>query len=306
MTRSPSASWTMAAYSANRSAVSRTGQPPRVLQRLGQVPVVERGPGLDAVLQERVDQAAVEVEAALVDRPGAGRLDPRPGDGEAVGAQAEVGHQRDVVAVAVVVVGGDGAGVAVVGWRRGWPRRCPRWTARGRPRRPRPRSGSSRSRRPTGSRDRTCSSLDRSFHDAADDLPAERDEDEAAAARWRPACRRTSACSRCSTCVDSWLSENCTVGLSASRTASGQRNSFQVPMKVNSPSTAAPGRSAGSTTVQKIPEGGAAVDAGRFDELVRYGAFGVLAHQEDAERGDQERHDDGLQRFCQPSSTMIM
>src|SRR5690606_14467945 len=39
--------------------------------------------------------------------------DAGPGQGETVGAQAEFGHERDVLAPAVVVVGGDVAGVAV-------------------------------------------------------------------------------------------------------------------------------------------------------------------------------------------------
>ena len=44
-----------------------TGRPAAlVLERLRQVPVIERGEGLDARLQQGVDQAAVEIQA----RPG--------------------------------------------------------------------------------------------------------------------------------------------------------------------------------------------------------------------------------------------
>ena len=46
--------------------------------------------------------------------PGAVRLDPRPGDGEAVRVDAEVAHQPDIFVGTVVVVAGDGGGVAVL------------------------------------------------------------------------------------------------------------------------------------------------------------------------------------------------
>ncbi len=91
----------------------------RVLQLLRQVPVVEGDGRLDALLQQLVDQPPVEVETALDGRAAAGRLHPRPGDGEAVGVQVQVRHQRHVVAVAVIVVDSDVTGVAV-----GRPARC--------------------------------------------------------------------------------------------------------------------------------------------------------------------------------------
>ena len=69
----------------------------------------------DAALVQAVDEAAVEVEPALVGRAGAVGLDPWPGDGEAVAAHPEVAHQVEVLGVAVVVVGGDVTGVAVAG-----------------------------------------------------------------------------------------------------------------------------------------------------------------------------------------------
>ena len=90
-----------------------------VLQFLRQVPVVEGGRGRDAVPGELVEQRAVVVQAPLVDGAPAAGLDPRPGDGEAVGAQAEGGEQRHVLAVAVIGVAGDVAGVAAadLAWR---------------------------------------------------------------------------------------------------------------------------------------------------------------------------------------------
>ncbi len=88
------------------------GPAARVLQFLRQVPVVEGGDGLDALLQQAVDEAPVEVEALLYGGTAAGGPDAGPGEGEPVGAQAQFGHEGDVLAPAVVVVGGDVTGVA--------------------------------------------------------------------------------------------------------------------------------------------------------------------------------------------------
>ena len=84
-----------------------------VLERLRQVPVVERDHRLLAVLEEGVDEAVVERQPLLVGRPAPGRLDARPGDREAVAARAELLHQRDVLVDPVVVVAGDLAAAAV-------------------------------------------------------------------------------------------------------------------------------------------------------------------------------------------------
>ena len=84
-----------------------------ILQRLRQVPVVQRRPRGDALLEQRLRQAAVEVEAGAVGRSGAVGLDARPRDREPVRVEAEVGHQRDVLRPAVIVVVGDVAGAAV-------------------------------------------------------------------------------------------------------------------------------------------------------------------------------------------------
>ena len=81
------------------------GPAPGVLERLGEVPVVQGDPGLDAALQQAVGQPPVEVEALGVDGPAAAGLDPRPGHREPVGPQPEVGHEGRVLPVPVVVVG---------------------------------------------------------------------------------------------------------------------------------------------------------------------------------------------------------
>ena len=89
------------------------GPAARVLERLRRVPVEERHVRRDAVAEQLVDQPVVEVEARCVDAPRARRDDARPGDREAERVEAELAHQRDVVAVAVVEVARDRAGVAV-------------------------------------------------------------------------------------------------------------------------------------------------------------------------------------------------
>ena len=90
----------------------------RVLQLLGEVPVVEGDGRLDAVLEQLVDQPAVEVQADLDGGAAAGGLHPGPGDREAVRRQAQVRHQGHVVAVAVVMVDSDVTGLAGGGLAR--------------------------------------------------------------------------------------------------------------------------------------------------------------------------------------------
>src|SRR5262245_3382009 len=85
-----------------------------VLERLRQVPVVERRVRLDAGRQQLVDEAAVEVDALRVRRAGAVREDARPGDREAIGVRADIAHERHVVRIAMVGVVRDVAVVAVL------------------------------------------------------------------------------------------------------------------------------------------------------------------------------------------------
>ncbi len=73
----------------------------------------QRGIGGDAVPLQLVEQAPVEVQAGRVGA--ALRVHhARPGDGEAVVPQAQRGHQRDVLGVAVVVVAGHEAVAGVL------------------------------------------------------------------------------------------------------------------------------------------------------------------------------------------------
>ncbi len=81
-----------------------------VLEGLRQVPVVQRHPGPDVVRQQFVDEPRVEVETGRVDRAAVG-TDPWPRHREAVGVEAEIGHQRDVVGHPPVVIARRLAGV---------------------------------------------------------------------------------------------------------------------------------------------------------------------------------------------------
>ena len=103
-----------------------------VLQHLRQVPVIERRKRLNAVGEQFVDQATVEVQAFRIRCAGPLRKDARPGDREAVGLDAERLHQLHVFLVAVVVVVGHVAVGVVDDLCRACARRCPRPTACGR------------------------------------------------------------------------------------------------------------------------------------------------------------------------------
>ena len=83
-----------------------------VLQSLRQVPVIQHQVSGDAVFLQGLEQALVKGDAGRVPRPLAVGLDARPGHRKAISIHAERRHQRDVFAVAVIMVAGD---VAVAG-----------------------------------------------------------------------------------------------------------------------------------------------------------------------------------------------
>ena len=83
------------------------------LERRRVVPVIERRPGRDAAVEQRVDQVRVEGDAFAVRFAVAGREDAGPRDREAVRLQPHRRHEPHVFAEAVVVVAGDVARVAV-------------------------------------------------------------------------------------------------------------------------------------------------------------------------------------------------
>ena len=125
----------------------------RILERLRRVPVEERRERLDVVREQLVDEAVVEVEPGLVDRPAPRRHDARPGDREAKRVEPELAHQRDVVGIAVVEVARDRRRSRRCGPCPASRRTGPRRSRRVRPRGPRPRSGTTPSRRPRRSRE---------------------------------------------------------------------------------------------------------------------------------------------------------
>ena len=101
----------------------------RVLKLLRRVPVVESHHRADACREQFVEQSVVERDAFAVRTAPAAGLEARPGQREPVRVEAEVGHERDILAVPVVVVVGDRRGAAVGDAPRlrheGVPRRRP-------------------------------------------------------------------------------------------------------------------------------------------------------------------------------------
>src|ERR1035438_4340331 len=75
----------------------------------------KRHEGLEAGGQHPVEETVVEGEPRRIRLADPGGQDPRPADGEAVRAEAEVPHELDVFRKAVVVVTGKVACLAVVG-----------------------------------------------------------------------------------------------------------------------------------------------------------------------------------------------
>lgn len=96
------------------------GPAAELLQRVGQVPVVERQVGFDAARQQAIDEPLVVGQAGLVPRAPAVGLHARPGDRESVGVDAERRDQIQVLVQAMVVIARDIA-VAAVGDRAGPP-----------------------------------------------------------------------------------------------------------------------------------------------------------------------------------------
>ena len=84
-----------------------------VLQRLRQIPVIQRRVGLDAVLQEFIDQAVVEIEPLGVRSAASFRKHPRPRDRKPIGLDAEISDEADIFLVAVIMIVGA-VGVAAV------------------------------------------------------------------------------------------------------------------------------------------------------------------------------------------------
>ena len=83
-------------------------------QRRWEVPVKQRGVGRDASRDDLVDQSIVEVEPRFVHRTHTVRENPGPGDRQPVRLEPHRLHDGNVLGVPVIVVTGDGAGMALL------------------------------------------------------------------------------------------------------------------------------------------------------------------------------------------------
>jgi len=68
--------------------------------------MMERGKRGYACPEQGVDEAIVEIKSRLVDCASTLRQHPRPGDGKAVGPEAELPHEGNVFLVAAVMIAG--------------------------------------------------------------------------------------------------------------------------------------------------------------------------------------------------------
>jgi len=91
-----------------KSAYNGTVCPaPGIFQRLGQVPVVNRGAGGNAVFVQFFAEAAVIGYTLFVHFSRSGGDNAGPGNGEAVAVKTKFRHQRDVFGIMVVLVAGN-------------------------------------------------------------------------------------------------------------------------------------------------------------------------------------------------------
>src|SRR6202162_6140291 len=93
-----------------RESVSGVAVDPPVvfaLQLGRQIPVVERREGFNVALEQSVNQAVVEIDTGSDDCAGSGRLNSRPGNGEAIPSHAERGDQVEVRLESVVMIASD-------------------------------------------------------------------------------------------------------------------------------------------------------------------------------------------------------
>jgi hypothetical protein len=74
--------------------------------------MVEAKPRFHAALDERIDQPIVEGKAGFIGGAASFRQYAGPRHRKAISADPELLHQRNVFAVAVIVIAGDIAGVA--------------------------------------------------------------------------------------------------------------------------------------------------------------------------------------------------
>src|SRR5262249_24988456 len=88
--------------------------PAALFQALRQVPSIETDPGFDAGFHYGVDQPVVEFNPLCADAASAFGEDTRPCGRQAIGADPEFAHQRNILGPAMVMVTSDVAGCFVV------------------------------------------------------------------------------------------------------------------------------------------------------------------------------------------------
>src|SRR5215467_2258207 len=85
-----------------------------IFQALRQIPMVETDPGFDAGFHYGVDQPVVEFNPLCADAASAFGENTRPCGRQAIGADAQFAHQRNILGPAMVMVTGDVAGRFIV------------------------------------------------------------------------------------------------------------------------------------------------------------------------------------------------
>src|SRR5260370_32043944 len=92
---------------------------PGLVQRRGEIPVIERREGLNAFRQQRIHQTIIKIQACRVDGATPLGQDTRPGNRETIRAQAKLYPQVGIFLDRVVVVGCPLATLALIGlaWR---------------------------------------------------------------------------------------------------------------------------------------------------------------------------------------------
>lgn len=69
--------------------------------------MVKRRIGLDAARLAAIDEAVVEIQPLLVDRPETIRNDARPGDGETIGLDTHVLDEIEILLPAIIMIAGN-------------------------------------------------------------------------------------------------------------------------------------------------------------------------------------------------------
>src|SRR5215469_15969423 len=78
-----------------------------VFERLRKIPVIDGAKRPEAILEHRIDQSAVVIDALHVGGACSGRLNAGPGDGKTIALLIETPGQGEVLRVEVVLITGD-------------------------------------------------------------------------------------------------------------------------------------------------------------------------------------------------------